>query len=142
VGLGVGLVPFSLLLSHSLFPSSLALSLTHRYSPIVDDVNKRIKIQITPVRSDGVEGPTYQVTHTHSLSLSLTHSLTHPLTHSLTRARALSLSPQHILDALKCPQRVQDDVGRCLRQMQTKVCVCVCVCGCGCACDGLILVCV
>jgi len=87
------LVPFSLLLSHSLFPSSLALSLTHRYSPIVDDVNKRIKIQITPVRSDGVEGPTYQVTL--SLSLSLSHSLTHPPTHSLTHSRARALSLSH-----------------------------------------------
>ena len=32
-----------------------------RYMPVVDDINKRIKIQITPVRADGLEGPTYQV---------------------------------------------------------------------------------
>ena len=31
-----------------------------RYQPYIDDVNKRIKIFITPVRSDGVVGPTYQ----------------------------------------------------------------------------------
>ena len=58
----------------------------NEYVPTVEDINKRIKIQITPVRADGVEGPTYQ----------------------------------HILDALRCPQRVQDDVGRCVRQMQSK----------------------
>lgn len=30
------------------------------YQPYVDDVNKRIKLLLTPVRNDGVHGPTYQ----------------------------------------------------------------------------------
>ena len=30
------------------------------YQPYIEDVNKRIKLQLTPVRSDGCQGPTYQ----------------------------------------------------------------------------------
>ena len=30
------------------------------YQPYVDDINKRIKLQLTPVRNDGLHGPTYQ----------------------------------------------------------------------------------
>jgi hypothetical protein len=30
------------------------------YQPYVEDVNKRIKLLVTPVRSDGLQGPTYQ----------------------------------------------------------------------------------
>lgn len=30
------------------------------YTPTVDDIDKRIKILLTPVRVDGIRGPTYQ----------------------------------------------------------------------------------
>ena len=33
---------------------------TTYYQPYVDDVNKRIKLHLTPVRDDGLHGPTYQ----------------------------------------------------------------------------------
>jgi len=39
---------------------AIALDNPLEYVPSVEDVNKRIKIQITPVRIDGVEGLTYQ----------------------------------------------------------------------------------
>ena len=30
------------------------------YQPYIEDVNKRLKLHLTPIRNDGVHGPTYQ----------------------------------------------------------------------------------
>jgi len=81
---------------------------TSWYQPYVEDINRRIKVRLTPVRKDGVHGPTYQhIIEPLTIPFRLQEDITRCLQEFKSRGANFLLAKVDLMDPTVPPRNIR-----------------------------------